>query len=213
MDFIKDKIYAYHTVQIVYWTIHLLEYIKTIPNTRKMQVDSIKLGTTRGRPQASYDNGNDMCTTAAVCMCVEILENPTQTSSVLLGSAMSKASTIHRKIGKDLFTNQIIPQVSVKVKYVEYVICPNVDLGHEEFDTKFVVHKNSIPQLLKSTSTKVGVLTCRGHTIAMSRSGEHYSVFDSEISYHTVGMTDRHIMEYLDRIIIEQCDFTIIYDS
>jgi hypothetical protein len=89
-------------------------------------------------------------------------------------------------------------------------------VGHEEA-ASCLISKTLFTRCLASHSRQGGVvaavLTCNGHSVAVSSKDGSYSLFDSGPSFLVVGMNDPEFNAKLDEFIMDQCDVTVIYSK
>jgi hypothetical protein len=195
-------------------------------------------------PQCSYKHGENMCSTAALCMCIAMVgKKHCQDLRKQVENVMVVASNAHQRF-KNESGNQLASVADIvnymglggfmkDVGFHEYIICGegcnemhqvaaqrladgSFVAEHEE-PTSCLVARTLFTRCLVSHSRKgsvvAAVLTCNGHSVAVSSNGGEYSLFDSGPSFLVVGMNDTEFNDKLDDIIVDQCDVTVIYSK
>jgi hypothetical protein len=138
------------------------------------------------------------------------------------GNQLASVADIVKHLGLDGFMKD--------VGFHEYIICEegcnemehtaakklpdgSFLVEHEE-PISCLISRKLFTECLGSRSRKGGVvaavLTCKGHSVAVSRKGEEYSLFDSGPSFLVVEMNDTEFNHKMDEFILDQCDVTMI---
>jgi hypothetical protein len=177
----------------------------------------------KGQPQCSYEHGENMCSTAALCMCVAMVsQEACQNVGMLLEHVMGVASNVHQRFKKksihqlasvaDIVKHMDLEDFMHNTGFHEYIICEG---GSTEMNVSCMISRTLFTQCLASHSLGGGVvaavLTCNGHSVAVSRKHEEYSLFDSAPSFLMVEMNETQFDEKMNEIIVGQCDVTVLY--
>jgi hypothetical protein len=188
--------------------------------------------TVKCKPQCSYQHGENMCSTAAVCMCISMVgKDACGDQRARVDRVMNVASKAHQQV-KDRGGNELASVADVvkhlrldgtkRVDFVEYIICDEgctetkkTPTGYNE-PTSCLISSKLLTQCLESRSgtgdVVAAILTCNGHSVCVSRTNHEYSLFDSGPSFLIVGMDDTEFNQKMNEFIVGgQCDVTVIY--
>jgi hypothetical protein len=165
--------------------------------------------------QALYENGIEMCTTAALYMGISVVTG----KFVDVKTVMGLASEYHSD--EITYIQNIISRVPAAcaprdVTYTEYVICEDgcTSAGHDDrCPVSCMISASLLSACLFSQSPaeiRAAVLTSGGHSVCVYRKGESYSLFDSSPSFLMTHMSKIELDEQVGRYITGQCDVTVI---
>ena len=178
------------------------------------------------KSQHGYEHGENMCSTAALCMCIAMVgKGVGEGLRELVEDVMSVANSAHQRF-QDKSGNQVASVADIvkhmeldgfmhKVKLVEYIICEDgcTEMTEADEPTSCLISKQLLTRCLASRRGKLGtvaaVLTCGGHSVAVARKGDDYSLFDSGPSFLMVEMNTEQFNQQLDQFVVGQCDVTL----
>jgi hypothetical protein len=176
-----------------------------------------------GKGQDMYPFGDNMCTTAALHMCIELLQDEIKPGELrnlghMMRHVMVRSSKAHAYFegsvpSLSVLLDKTLPTAGFSVEVGEYVICE--EYGCKEFKdgypTSYLISGVMLAPCLRRVQRMcTAIMTCKGHSVCVWREGEHYGAFDSFPCRMTTGMTLGEFDELLNRFITGQCDVTLL---
>lgn len=163
------------------------------------------------KPQTSYLNGTNMCCTASVAMCLELLgDDYTADAGGLLSRVMQCSSNKHACFdGKPVNTTEVLTSAFPELArtgtcVTEYIVD---EQGCTDM-TSCLIQRKLLLQCLAPGSA--AVLTCGGHCVCISQQESGYNFFDPLPSLLMLELSRDQLEAQLDCLITGQCDLAVI---